>query len=778
MEGTKPKSIFDIPKPIPEEPPKPKRRKKRSKTPKKKRPKVARAGGVEVSQVKGSSKSQITLKQKGGLTQEITIYTGDKPNPRVGKGRTNANQPNWNMKPAKFKKSRGLRDDRVYLQPPKREYFGNRYKSALDKIKIEQKVKEAGLIKNKETEEAKARADREVREVRDRAERERRQLERRERANEATIVELQKEKAGIVASHNVSQRNQSRATILGGDVGELNKLIARRGYEAIRRLVVKGEITDVSTILQLDLDAGQIDRLTDILEGERADYPRGARLVYLTGKGVPQEGVVLSETDKFVRMRKNDGGEVKVPKRNIQTSQKVAEARSASADPSVRAGRSLPTGADFGSPRPAGSSADERPAFRRDDPARRKPRKTAAEQKQEERRARTGFVEEVEQQFTESSSEAEGDIRKAKSPSPETKLRKTVGALREALQPLPKPSLERALEQAETQSPPATGTTIDEILTPAPAEETFQTAVESDISSGQSGEDEPRPEPEPAGLTLELESGAESGESLGEGGGGERELEPWEIEAQRQFQEAGRQKDLGGAILGRQLSPESEAIQRGRRFIQQTGGFAPKQTPQEFFRSITPRQKAIEERRKQREASQERVAELLRESNRVSSRTTEFLQKTEPQPEPALEADPDELEQFQAEGRQSGTETSTSESGQDVEYTQRDIDLEFSSSGEEQSSGDEALVLDKRDSTARREDGNLYYQGKLITYRKVRRVIEDVFKDNNTSKRVALNRLDKARKSQRPFETKNEPLLRALGVSSTYSPVARGDEDL
>lgn len=777
MEGTKPKSIFDIPKPIPEEPPKPKRRRKRSKTPKKKRPKVARAGGVEVSQVKGSSKSQITLKQKGGLTQEITIYTGDKPNPRVGRGRTNANQPNWNMKPAKFKKSRGLRDDRVYLQPPKREYFGNRYKSALDKIKIEQKVKEAGLIKNKETEEAKAKADREVREVRDRAERERRQLERRERANEATIVELQKEKAGIVASHNVSQRNQSRATILGGDVGELNKLIARRGYEAIRRLVVKGEITDVSTILQLDLDAGQIDRLTDILEGERADYPRGARLVYLTGKGVPQEGVVLGETDKFVKMRKNDGGEVRVPKTNIQTSQKVAEARSASADPSVRAGRSLPTGADFGSPRPAGSSADERPAFRRDDPARRKPRKTAAEQKQEERRARTGFVEEVEQQFTESSEEAE---RPAKSPSPETKLRKTIGAIREGLQPLPRvtPTLETALEEAEAQSPPATGTTIDELVGGG-AEETFATAVESDISSGQSGEDEPRPEPEPAGgagLTLELESGAES---LGEGVEGERELEPWEIEAQRQFQEAGRQRGLGGAILGRELSPESQAIQRGRRFIQQTGGFAPKQTAEEFFRSITPRQKAIEERRKQREASQERVAELLRQSDRVSSRTTEFLQRTEPQPEPAFpEADPDELEQFQAEGRGSGTETSTSESGQDVEYTQQDIDVDFGSSGSEQLSVDEALVLDKRDSTARREDGNLYYQGKLITYRKVRRAIDEVFKDNAGSRRVALSRLENARKKQKPFETKNEPLLKALGVSSAYQPEVSGSDDL
>jgi hypothetical protein len=107
MDGTRPKSIFDIPKPIPtaEEmaEAEAKGRKKRSKTPKRKRPKTAKAGGVEVSQIKGSSKSQITLKQKGGLTQEITIYTGDKPNPRVGRGRSNPNTPNWNMKPAKFK---------------------------------------------------------------------------------------------------------------------------------------------------------------------------------------------------------------------------------------------------------------------------------------------------------------------------------------------------------------------------------------------------------------------------------------------------------------------------------------------------------------------------------------------------------------------------------------------------------------------------------------------------------------------------------------------------
>jgi hypothetical protein len=75
--------------------------------------------------------------------------------------------------------------------------------------------------------------------VRDRANREKRELERREKAKEDTISELKRERAGIVASHNVSQRNQSKATILGGDVGELNKLINRRGYNAIRGLVIE-----------------------------------------------------------------------------------------------------------------------------------------------------------------------------------------------------------------------------------------------------------------------------------------------------------------------------------------------------------------------------------------------------------------------------------------------------------------------------------------------------------------------------------------------------------
>ena len=722
MDGTRPKSIFDIPKPIPtaEEmaEAEAKGRKKRSKTPKRKRPKTAKAGGVEVSQIKGSSKSQITLKQKGGLTQEITIYTGDKPNPRVGRGKSNPNTPNWNMKPAKFKKSRGLRDDRVYLQPPKREYFGNRYKSALDKIKIDQKVAEAGASKNKE-----------IADVRDRANREKRELERREKAKEDTISELRREKAGIVASHNVSQRNQSRATILGGDVGELNKLINRRGYDAIRRLVLKGEITDISTILQLDLDEGQINRLTTLLEGERADYTRGSKLVYLTGRGIAREGTVLDETDKFVRMRKPDGGEVKVPKVNIQTGVKVAEARGVSADPAVRVGRSIPTGADFGSPRPAGSSAEERPAFRRDVGAGR--RRQKAEEKQKERREATGFVGEVEQQFTESSSSAEDPKT-----SPETKLRKTIGAIREGLQTtLDTPSVRRS-------PTPNLDALRAETITTAPS----AVVEESDISSGLSGEDESQPQPQPESLALELQSEGEESSSSDA-----------TLTALGQFQRSqllgsgyGGLGDIleGRPRIGAIQTEEDIAIQRGRAF---GNPFVPTKS----IRGLTPRQLATEERRRQREESQERVSAALQQSQRVSSRTTQYLQRTAPP-----------------------TVLLSSGSEQEVEYTKSDLDA--ISSGEEGNEGDTGLVIDSRDTTARldSDDSKLYYQGKELSFRRIQKVIDEVFKDNETSRKVATRQLETSRKRMIPFKTKNKELLRALGISTAYSPTERGDDDL
>ena len=346
MDFTKPKSIFDIPKTILVEPP-PRRVVKRRKSKKVKKVKGAKAGGVEVSQKRNyRGQREITLKHKGGLTQQITIYTGDqKPRGHKAKGQT----ANWNMKPAKFKKSRGLRDDRVYLQPPKREYFGNRYKSAIEEQKINQKVKEAGASKNKE-----------IASVRETANIQKRELERREASKEKTITELQRSAAGLVASHNVAVRNQSQATILGGDVGELNKLIDRRGVGSIRQLILKGEISDASTIYQLNLTPDAIDKMIRTLETEKQTFVGGAKLVWISANGISKTGRLVRETDKFVFIRKDDGEVTRVPKGLIQRGADVAQSRSRSRSESVRRGEGSPAAEDFG-----GGTVEEREELRR-----------------------------------------------------------------------------------------------------------------------------------------------------------------------------------------------------------------------------------------------------------------------------------------------------------------------------------------------------------------------------------------------------------------------------
>ena len=376
MDFTKPKSIFDIPKTILVEPPTARRVVKRRKRKKVKKVKVAKAGGVEVSQKRNvRGQKQIVLKHKGGLTQEITIHTGDqKPRGAKAKGQT----ANWNMKPAKFKASRGLRDDRVYIQPPKREYFGNRYKSAIEEQKINQKVKEAGASKNKE-----------IASVRETANIQKRELERREAAKEKTITELQRSAAGLVASHNVSVRNQSQATILGGDVGELNKLIDRRGVGSIRQLILKGEISDASTIYQLNLPPDAIDRLIRTLDGEKQTLIVGSRLVYITPDGNSRSGVLERESGKFVFLRLESGEAKKIPKGLIQRGADVAEARTRSRSESVRRGGDIPAAEDFGEVeeraelRRTASDRAERPAWRksarRNDLGGASPRDTSAE---------------------------------------------------------------------------------------------------------------------------------------------------------------------------------------------------------------------------------------------------------------------------------------------------------------------------------------------------------------------------------------------------------------
>ena len=552
MGSTEPKSIFDIPKPLPtaEEVAAAQKPKKRKKKKIRKKPKVARAGGVEVSQkrnVKGQK--QITVKHNSGLTQEITIYTGDqKPRGAKAKGQT----ANWNMKPAKFKRSRGLRDDRVYLQPPKREYFGNRYRSAMDKIRLEQRVKEAGFSKNKE-----------IADVKETANRQKRELEQRERAKDETITDLRREKAGIVASHNVSLRNQSKATILGGDVGELNKLINRRGYAAIRRLVLKGEITDDSTILQLDLTQQQIDNLLALRQREQSEYVEGRKYVYVTPKGVVEEGIVLGETDKFLTMRRSkDGGKVKVPKTSIQTGREVLESRERSAE---RAGG----GEAFGSPRKRTASEErERPAHRRDAKPRRK-RGTPT--------PRSAFVGEAD--FSSGTASDEVPVTKGSDVS-DSDVLKAIGSLRqitskphrpkttgdvakdllvEAAEDLPQgsPVLPAALllkeqERSRSESPITSG---EGGSGTSPEEEAL--AEESGLETLDAPQRAPQPEPEPAG-----------GES-----GLELILDEPAAERRAEFLEEG--ESGGGSVLAREDFSKVElpvvpAIRKGRKSIADT----------------------------------------------------------------------------------------------------------------------------------------------------------------------------------------------------------------
>ena len=522
MDGTRATSIFDIPKVVDtaEEEPKPKPKRKKSKLAKKKKPKVAKAGGVEVSQKTSvNGRKQLTLKHKGGLTQEITIYTGDqKPRGAKAKGQT----ANWNMKPAKFKKSRGLRDDRVYLQPPKREFFGNRYKSAMDKIKIDQKVKDAGQSKNKE-----------IKDVRETASTQKKELERREAVKDDTISELKREKAGIVASHNVSQRNQSRATILGGDVGELNKLINRRGYASIRQLVIKGEITDDSTLLQLDLTQAQIDKLIKLRGTEQSEYVEGRKYVYVTPKGTFTEGAFISETASKIRLRKDGGGIVVVPKSSIQSGKEVSESRARSSDPFIVRGGGIP--ADLGSPRKRTESEErERPqhARRRDG----KSRKRGAET------PRSSFVKEAQFDLSESSEE---ELRSATKPEFDEARIKLVETLRnsgdenrtgkkkvrrkvviqkeaEELTPTDRASPQAVVDVSDTsasESPISEGEEGEEFSGREEAPSSVGTSPESEIGSLV-----PTPEPEPEQLELILEESPAERRSVfveeGESGGG------------------------------------------------------------------------------------------------------------------------------------------------------------------------------------------------------------------------------------------------------------------
>jgi len=123
-------------------------------------------------------------------------------------------------------------------------------------------------------------------------------------------------------------------------------------------------------------------------------------------------------------------------------------------------------------------------------------------------------------------------------------------------------------------------------------------------------------------------------------------LEAFEVEAQRRFEEADTEaeptptaellaieaeqrrliaeREARGDVP-RALEPEPTDVLRGG------GGVVPQPSPEQFFRGLigtTPRQQAADRRRREREASQERVAQLLAQAGSVSNKTTRHLQQT------------------------------------------------------------------------------------------------------------------------------------------------------
>ena len=291
----------------------------------------------------------VKIKNADGIIQTVTLQKGaNKPRGAKAKGQT----PRWNMKPAKFKKQKGIRDMAEMVKEPKRQSFHDRYKSEMEEARIRNRIAQAGNVRDKE-----------LALVRGTAEREKTELRLRAETRAATITELEKKNAGLTASHNVSVRKQSRATILGGDVGELNKLIARRGKGAIRQLIIKGEITDMSTLVQLDLEDRDLRDLQKTLEKETSSFTAGKTYFYRTGKGEMKSGKYVGETGGKVIMETPDGDRKGVPRgqmidpdlvqqEEVRDAQKYAElveaetrSRAASAAPSPRRPRrNLPRG--------------------------------------------------------------------------------------------------------------------------------------------------------------------------------------------------------------------------------------------------------------------------------------------------------------------------------------------------------------------------------------------------------------------------------------------------
>jgi len=223
---------------------------------------------------------------------------------------------------------RGIRDPRSAggrIIPPRnvrRIDHSQTYKSARDEALIQMRINESAGVRG---------AKKKIEEVRHSEAEKRKNLVLARQTAEETAKALKAKNAGLTHSYAVNVRNHSNATLLGSDPDELNKILKRGGGIALLKdMIRKGEITDLSTIAQLDLSVRSKNTLIKLLN-EGSEFVEGNEYFYRyiddfgntkIGRGFLNKGGdrVLNLDLMYIRTNE-DGTTTKerrlVPKKNI-----------------------------------------------------------------------------------------------------------------------------------------------------------------------------------------------------------------------------------------------------------------------------------------------------------------------------------------------------------------------------------------------------------------------------------------------------------------------------
>ena len=226
----------------------------------------------------------------------------DKGWKEVERGKYAKQSANWksldvDTTPKEQLQLRGLRDRRTGggrligrgRLDPRRIDRSKEYKSARQEALIQMRINETAGVRD-----AKSKAEKEIKNIRISEAQKALNLKLQKETAEKTAEGLKQKNKGLVHSYNVNVRNQTAATLLGSDPEELNKILKKGGGLAlIKTMIRKGEITDASTIGQLNTSTKQKENLLRLLN-EGGDFVEGQEYFYRTlddfGRTIVQRG--------------------------------------------------------------------------------------------------------------------------------------------------------------------------------------------------------------------------------------------------------------------------------------------------------------------------------------------------------------------------------------------------------------------------------------------------------------------------------------------------------